>query len=116
VYEDVAETVQALQSAPETGVVIPGTAQQLRKIRGRNRDVRGGKRGGYRLIDSWVSEREEIYLLLAYAKAQKADLTKGEIEALLQVLGDALAAERTKDEPPSEAANEEALGGIKNHE
>jgi mRNA-degrading endonuclease RelE of RelBE toxin-antitoxin system len=112
VGEDVSAALEFLEAHPEQGVAIPGYAGALWKLRAQNRDVRGGKRGGYRLIYSWSQETNTVYMLLAYAKAQKADLTKGEIETLLQVLEEALAAEKAADEPPPETANEESCGDL----
>ena len=64
---------------PRTGAVIPG-AGGIRKLRtglaGR------GKRGGARLIYSYVEASQTIYLLLAYAKNEQVDLSAAERRAL----------------------------------
>src|SRR5262245_50399788 len=56
----------------DQGALIPGSGG-LRKLRwaqpGR------GKRGGVRVIYFWQSSAETIYLLYAYRKQDKADLT-----------------------------------------
>ncbi|MBN9558928.1 MAG: type II toxin-antitoxin system RelE/ParE family toxin [Alphaproteobacteria bacterium] len=61
-----------LQRNPDSGDVIPGT-DGIRKIRFAigNR----GKRGGGRAIYVAIKIRDTIYLLTAYAKNQKEDLT-----------------------------------------
>jgi hypothetical protein len=65
----------AIARAPETGVVIRGT-NGLRKIRfgygGR------GKSGGGRTVYYVMLDDEAVYLLVAYAKVDKEDLTADE--------------------------------------
>jgi mRNA-degrading endonuclease RelE of RelBE toxin-antitoxin system len=60
---------------PEAGEIIPETGG-LRKMRwalaGR------GKRGGARVIYNWHSERLPLFLLAAYGKHEKANLSKAE--------------------------------------
>jgi len=110
--EDVSVALEFLEAHPEQGVAIPGYAGVLWKLRAQNRDVRGGKRGGYRLIYSWSQEMNTVYMLLAYAKAQKADLTKGELETLLQMLEDALVAEDKEGSSPSERTEGKPPGNL----
>lgn len=57
---------------PAAGPVIPGTGG-LRKVRVAARSQ--GKRGGARVIYYWVPSREQILLLLVYAKNEQANLT-----------------------------------------
>lgn len=65
----------ALAEHPETGAVIPGTGG-VRKIRmalaGR------GKRGGARVIYYYRGASERVFLILAYAKNVKENLTGAE--------------------------------------
>jgi hypothetical protein len=70
----------ALAADPSAGDVIPGLAG-ARKIR----FAMGGKgkRGGGRAIYVVIVRDETLYLLLAYAKSQKDDLTKDDKDALL---------------------------------
>jgi len=68
---------------PEEGKVIPETGD-VRKIRwalpGR------GKRGGARVIYYYHSERLPVFLLAAYAKNEKANLTKAERNAMRRLV------------------------------
>jgi len=52
----------------------------LRKIRWRS--ATGGKRGGIRVIYYWQVADSEIFLLLAYGKTEKEDLSAKEIKIL----------------------------------
>ena len=84
------ELIDFLAENPMAGDLIPGTGG-VRKLRfaaaGR------GKRGGARVIYYYLDEAMPIYLLLAYAKAAKTDLTPDERRAV-SALGAALKATR----------------------
>ena len=73
--DDIIAMENAIARAPETGVVIRGT-NGLRKIRfgygGR------GKSGGGRTVYYVMLDDEAVYLLVAYAKVDKEDLTADE--------------------------------------
>ncbi len=68
---------------PRAGAVIPGSGG-LRKIRvpmaGR------GKRGGGRVIYYFVDEKDRIYLLFFYRKAERADLTPAQLRTLRRLV------------------------------
>ena len=72
---DITAMEDAIARAPESGAVIRGT-NGLRKVRfgygGR------GKSGGGRTIYYVMLDDEVMYLLVAYAKADKEDLTADE--------------------------------------
>jgi hypothetical protein len=68
-----------LVADPAAGDLIPRSGG-LRKIR---MGVAGrGKRGGARVIYYWVTEKSQIYMLLAYAKTEQDDLTPGQLKTL----------------------------------
>jgi len=73
--DDIIAMENAIAGAPETGVIIRGT-NGLRKIRfgygGR------GKSGGGRTVYYVMLDDEAVYLLVAYAKVDKEDLTADE--------------------------------------
>lgn len=64
---------------PAMGKVIPGSGG-LRKIRW----ISGGKgkRGGLRIIYYWVTADHQIYLLYAYAKSKREDITSEQLKIL----------------------------------
>jgi hypothetical protein len=64
---------------PEAGDLIAGSGG-LRKVR---MAVRGrGKRGGARVIYYWIGARSRIYMLLAYSKNERDDLSQEQVKAL----------------------------------
>lgn len=70
-----ADLVAFLAAHPEAGEIIPETGG-VRKIRWALPGM--GKRGGARVIYYYHSERLPLYLLLAYAKGRKENLSKAE--------------------------------------
>ncbi|MSQ98454.1 MAG: hypothetical protein EXR85_04045 [Xanthomonadales bacterium] len=68
-----------LAESPGRGNVIPGSGgcRKLRwKIAGK------GKRSGIRVIYYWLKESDQIFMMLAYAKAASEDLTREQISLL----------------------------------
>ncbi|MBK8912325.1 MAG: addiction module toxin RelE [Chlorobi bacterium] len=47
---------------------------------------KGGKRGGARVIYYYRSRQGDIYLIAAYSKRQKSDLTREEITILQTII------------------------------
>lgn len=91
--EERAALVDHIARNPESGVLIPDTGG-VRKMRwGR---AGSGKRGGARVIYFYHHTDAPLYLLLAYAKAQREDMTQDEKKAVA-----ALAAS-LKQQNPSE--------------
>ena len=78
-HDDRAEFVDFIARNPESGDVIPGTGG-VRKIRWARPG--GGKRGGARVIYFYVHADAPIYLLMAYAKAKREDMTPTEKKAV----------------------------------
>lgn len=86
VKEDVRIAIQTLAQTPRLGVVIPG-GEGIRKLRLRNTDLSRGKSGGYRLL-YYVEDQpgQTLYLLLLYAKSDQDDITRQELQQLLDEL------------------------------
>ena len=73
------ELQQALIFNPGAGDIIQNSGG-LRKVRWRT--ATGGKRGGIRVIYYWYVGGDEIYMLLAYGKSEKDDLSAKELNTL----------------------------------
>jgi len=80
---DRAELVAFMGANPEAGKVVPETGG-VRKVRwalaGR------GKRGGARVIYYYHNERLPLFLLTAYPKSEKANLSKAERNAMKRLV------------------------------
>lgn len=81
--DDYRSLQEALVNRPDLGPVIQGTGG-VRKLRwgmeGR------GKSGGVRLISYWMTVDEHIYMLYAYPKSERDDLTMAQKKRLKQVV------------------------------
>ena len=77
------EMETAIVAAPDAAPVIRGTGG-IRKLRwaGSGR----GKRGGIRAIYFWHAGPGAVYMLTAYAKAARDDLSPADRRALMQVV------------------------------
>lgn len=88
---EIAGLKMALAIDPEAGVLIPGTGG-MRKLRwglaGR------GKRGGARIIYYFADRDLPLYLMGAYAKNERADLTMREKREFAAAVAAILAARR----------------------
>jgi mRNA-degrading endonuclease RelE of RelBE toxin-antitoxin system len=79
--------LEALKQHPEAGSAIPGWHRRVWKLRINSRDIRHGKRFGFRLI--YYLEGTTIYPLLIYAKTNKSDVSDQEILRALRAIGKA---------------------------
>ena len=80
------ELQQELIFNPAAGTLIKRSGG-LRKVRWRSATV--GKRGGIRVIYYWFVSEDEIYMLLAYGKGEKDDLSARELKILRGLVKDA---------------------------
>ena len=78
-----AELVAYMGANPEVGEIMPGTGG-VRKIRWALPEK--GKRGGARVIYYYHSERLPVFLLAAYAKNEKANLSNAERNAMQRLV------------------------------
>ena len=69
---------------PEAGALIPGTGG-ARKLRFAGRSK--GKSGGYRVITYFTGAAFPVFPLNAFAKNEKANLTRRECAVLKDILG-----------------------------
>lgn len=82
--DDVAALQMLLMLHPDAGKVISGSGG-LRKVRVPAKGK--GKRGGGRVIYYWVTADDQIFLLYAYAKNERADITPEQARLLRESLG-----------------------------
>ena len=76
---DIFELEMILAAQPDAGDLMPG-GRGLRKLR---RPAKGhGKRGGARVIYYHVSRQHLIFLIVAYAKNEKEDLDRKQLQIL----------------------------------
>jgi hypothetical protein len=78
-----AELVAFVGANPEAGEIIPETGG-VRKIRWALEGM--GKRGGARVIYYFHNERLPVFLLSAYAKNRKANLSNAERNAMKHLI------------------------------
>lgn len=83
----VTPALEDLKQHPEAGSAIPGWHRRVWKLRINSRDIRRGKRFGFRLI--YYLEGRTIYLLLVYAKTNKSDVSDQEIMRAVRAIGKA---------------------------
>jgi len=81
--DDYREFQIMLIDQPDAGKIISGSGG-IRKIRwsGSGR----GKRGGTRLIYYWATNLDQLYMLFAYAKNERDDLTKDQLKTLQKMV------------------------------
>lgn len=79
-----AEVVLTIAADPEVGDIMPGCGG-ARKLRVRKPGT--GKSGGYRVISYYAGENVPAFLLTVFGKNEKANLTKGERNALAKLTG-----------------------------
>lgn len=76
-----------LSIRPEAGDIIMGSGG-IRKLRWAGSGH--GKRGGIRVIYYYFTEDEQIYMLYAYPKSKKDDLTADQLKQLKQLVEEQL--------------------------
>jgi len=81
--DDYAAMQAALARRPDLGKIIPGSGG-IRKMRwaGSGR----GKRGGLRVVYYWQVADDQIWLLLAYPKNERDDLSHDEVKQLKRLV------------------------------
>jgi hypothetical protein len=79
---DLAKLEQILEANPETGTSLGGGFFKIRlAIKSKNK----GKRGGERVITSYLSKDNVLYLLTIYDKSDQETITEEAIETLMRI-------------------------------
>ena len=86
IKRDLQSLLNILHSDPFAGTAIPGFSHKVWKIRMGSIDMQAGKRGGFRVMYLVEKEHESYtcYLLYVYPKPRRKDMSRREIEQLLQ--------------------------------
>ena len=87
--DEYAQLQGALIVDPEAGDVIKETGG-LRKLRWRQERRGKGKRGGVRVIYYWYATGSLIYLLIAYSKNERDDLSCTQKKGLARLVKEEL--------------------------
>ena len=85
--EEYRQLQMSLIEKPDLGKVIPGSGG-LRKIRVAQKGQ--GKRGGYRLIYYWVTEKHQILMLFMYPKNKMEDISSEQLNKLRKAVEESL--------------------------
>ena len=82
--DDDLDTIKLLVAKrPNIGDVVPGSGGARKaRIRAKGR----GKSGGYRVITFFSGAAHPVFLLDIYAKSEKANMTRSEVNQLRQVI------------------------------
>ena len=81
--EEYRKLQESLLMRPDAGDLIPGSGG-LRKVRWRV--VGKGKRGGLRVIYYWYMSEDSFFMLTAYKKSNKEDLTHEQVKILRKLI------------------------------
>jgi len=84
VHIDLEKITEILAQDPRAGDAIPQLYEMAWKIRMASSDMKKGKSGGFRIIYYYKHPEPEIVLLDIYAKNERADIPKKEIEVILK--------------------------------
>ena len=83
IRSDIQPVIERLEAGEILGNQIRGVRYAVFKVRIRNRDIRKGKRAGYRLI-YWRKAPENIVLVTIYSKLDQADISARQIRQIIR--------------------------------
>lgn len=84
ILTDLGNLIKLLEQNPLTGTPLGNNCYKIRMNIGSKRT---GKRGGARVITCVKIINKKVYLISIYDKADKENVTKKEIEAILKLAG-----------------------------
>lgn len=84
IKQNIIEAVKEIEENPYHGVAIVGYEGHVWKLRVANTSSKRGKQGGFRIIYLLEESSACCYFLTIYSKTEKEDITKEEIDLLLQ--------------------------------
>ena len=93
IEEDLVEAFIAIQQDylhAKHANLIPGVGGAVLKYRQHSRDIRRGARGSFRIIAYYHAPTNTLYPLLVYAKTDREDVPRAEIQNALKEMNDTL--------------------------
>lgn len=82
VRSDVQPFIDRLAAGESPGDQVPGIGLTVYKVRIPNRDIRKGKRSGYRLL-YYIKTPTKVILITLYSKLEQADVSAVRIHRIL---------------------------------
>lgn len=82
VRSDLQPVIDRLAAGENLGDQVSGTGLTIFKVRLPNRDIRKGKRSGYRLL-YYIKTPTKIILLTLYSKLEQADVSTARIHRII---------------------------------
>lgn len=83
--------VEHVARNPEGGDLVKGSGG-ARKVRVARQG--GGKSGGYRVLTAYLGDDQPVFLLAAYAKNDRSNLTKAQVNEIAELIAMLKAAKR----------------------
>jgi len=83
--DDIRPLIDQLRQGETPGDQIPDVGFPAYKVRVQNRDMRSGKRGGYRAI-YYLRMGDTVYLVTIYSKRDRDNISADEIRDLIKVI------------------------------
>jgi mRNA-degrading endonuclease RelE of RelBE toxin-antitoxin system len=84
IRSDIEPVVEKIQKGQFVGDRSPKTGHlNVYKVRARNRDIRKGKSGGYRII-YFVENDRKVTLVTLYSKTEQSDISAEKIQRILK--------------------------------
>lgn len=89
IHSDVQPVIDALTAGEVLGDQVPRTPYAVFKVRILNRDIRKGKRSGYRLIYH-IKTPKDVQLVTIYSKLDQSDITAETIRRIVSAFDESL--------------------------
>jgi mRNA-degrading endonuclease RelE of RelBE toxin-antitoxin system len=82
IRSDIEPVLEQLQKGRFLGDQVPHTGYTIYKARVQNRDLRKGKRAGYRLI-YYLQTKTRIILITIYSKTEQSDISANQVRQII---------------------------------
>lgn len=82
IRSDIQPILTQLQEGKFIGDQIPRTGYAIYKVRVQNRDLKKGKRSGYRLL-YYLQTKTSIVLITIYSKTEQSDISPAQVRQII---------------------------------